>query len=53
MALPMTMIIIMGAIDLSVGSMFGLTSVMLGYVWLYWGFPLPLAVLFALALAAC
>ena len=52
MALPMTMIIIMGAIDLSVGSMFGLTSVMLGYVWLYWGLPLPLAVLFALTLGA-
>jgi rhamnose transport system permease protein len=49
MALPMTMIIITGGIDLSVGSAFGWTSVMLGYAWEFWGLPLPLAVLVCLA----
>jgi rhamnose transport system permease protein len=48
MTLPMTMIIITGGTDLSVGSMFGFTSVMLGAAWQYWGLPLPLAVLVAL-----
>lgn len=48
MSLPMTMIIITGGTDLSVGSMFGFTSVMLGVAWQYWGFPLPAAILFAL-----
>jgi ribose/xylose/arabinose/galactoside ABC-type transport system permease subunit len=42
-ALPMTMIIITGGTDLSVGSMFGFASVMLGVAWEYWGLPLPLA----------
>jgi rhamnose transport system permease protein len=48
MTLPMTMIIITGGTDLSVGSMFGFTSVMLGVAWQYWGLPLPLAILVAL-----
>jgi rhamnose transport system permease protein len=33
MALPMTLIIIAGEIDLSVGSVLGLTSVVLGFLW--------------------
>jgi rhamnose transport system permease protein len=49
-ALPMTMIIITGGTDLSVGSMFGFASVMLGVAWEYWGLPLPLAVLAALGI---
>ena len=47
-ALPMTFIIITGGIDLSVGAIVGLCAVMLGYSWKTFGFPLPLAVAFAL-----
>ena len=47
-ALPMTLIIITGGIDLSVGSMFGLSSVMLGFAWQFWGLPLPLGILVCL-----
>src|SRR5688572_29590998 len=38
-ALPMTLIILTGGIDLSVGSIFGLTVVILGYTWQNLGFP--------------
>ena len=48
-ALPMTFIIITGGIDLSVGAIVGLCAVMLGYSWKNFGFPLPLAIVFALA----
>jgi rhamnose transport system permease protein len=47
-ALPMTLIIITGGIDLSVGSIFGLTAVILGYTWKNLGFPLELAIITAL-----
>jgi len=47
-ALPMTFVIITGGIDLSVGAIVGLCAILLGYSWKNWGFPLPLAVLFAL-----
>ncbi len=47
-ALPMTFIIITGGIDLSVGAIVGLCAVMLGYSWKNFGFPLPLAIVFAL-----
>jgi rhamnose transport system permease protein len=47
-ALPMTFIIITGGIDLSVGAIVGLCAVMLGYSWRNFGFPLPLAIVFAL-----
>jgi rhamnose transport system permease protein len=43
MALPMTLIIITSGIDLSVGSIFGWSVVMLGYAWQNWGLPLPVA----------
>ena len=48
-ALPMTFVIITGGIDLSVGAIVGLCAVMLGYSWKTFGFPLPLAIAFALA----
>ena len=48
-ALPMTFIIITGGIDLSVGSIVGLCAIMLGVFWKNFGFPLPLAIVFALA----
>ena len=51
-ALPMTFIIITGGIDLSVGSMMGLTVILLGVLWKNVGLPLPLAVLGAI-LASC
>jgi rhamnose transport system permease protein len=47
-ALPMTLIIITGGIDLSVGSIFGLSAVMLGYSWQELGLPLELAIVVAL-----
>jgi len=51
-ALPMTFIIITGGIDLSVGAIVGLCAIMLGYSWNTFGFPLPLAILFALGVGA-
>ena len=48
-ALPMTFIIITGGIDLSVGAVVGLCAIMLGYSWKNFGFPLPVAIVFALA----
>src|SRR3982751_6767790 len=49
MALPMTFIIITGGIDLSVGSILGLTAIVLGYTWKNLGMPLEVAIVFALA----
>jgi rhamnose transport system permease protein len=49
-ALPMTFVIITGGIDLSVGSTVGLCAIMLGYSWRNFGFPLPLAIAFSLAI---
>jgi rhamnose transport system permease protein len=48
LALPMTLIIITGGIDLSVGSILGLSAILLGYSWQNWGFPLELSIAFAL-----
>ncbi len=48
-ALPMTFVIVTGGIDLSVGAIVGLSAIMLGYSWKNFGFPLPLAIVFALA----
>ncbi|MEM7735531.1 MAG: ABC transporter permease [Deinococcota bacterium] len=47
-ALPMTYIIITGGIDLSVGSILGLSAILLGYSWQTWNLPLPLAIVTAL-----
>jgi rhamnose transport system permease protein len=47
-ALPMTFVIITGGIDLSVGAIVGLCAIMVGYAWKNFGFPLPLAIVFAL-----
>jgi rhamnose transport system substrate-binding protein len=48
LALALTPVIISGGIDLSVGSMMGLSAVVLGALWRDGGLPLPLAVLAAL-----
>jgi rhamnose transport system permease protein len=51
-ALPMTFIIITGGIDLSVGSIMGLTAILLGVFWQNVGLPLPAAAGLAIV-AAC
>ena len=43
-ALPMTMIIVTGGIDLSAGSILGLCAIMLGVLWKNLGLPLELAI---------
>ncbi|MFC1959228.1 ABC transporter permease [Chloroflexota bacterium] len=50
LALPLTYIIITGGIDLSVGSIAGLSAIILGYSWQNLGFPLGAAILFAVLL---
>ena len=50
-ALPMTFIIITGGIDLSVGSIFGLSAIVLGYTWQNLGLPLELAIVISLVVA--
>ncbi|MCM5558092.1 ABC transporter permease [Pleomorphomonas sp. JP5] len=53
-AIAMTFVIITGGIDLSVGSILGLSAITLGVVWKTLGVPLPLAMVVAvLAGAVC
>lgn len=47
LALPMTFVIITGGIDLSVGSIFGLSAILLGVFWHNLGIPLPAAMVLA------
>jgi rhamnose transport system permease protein len=49
LAVPMTFLIIMGGIDLSVGSIVAFSAVVLGFSWQLLGFPLWLAVLVGIA----
>ena len=48
-ALAMTFVIVTGGIDLSVGSILGLTAILLGVFWKNVGMPLPLAMVAAVA----
>ncbi len=48
-ALAMTFVIVTGGIDLSVGSILGLTAILLGVFWQNVGMPLPLAMIAAVA----
>lgn len=50
-ALPLTLVIITGEIDLSIASVLGLSSAVLGELWSV-GWPLPLAVLACIVLGA-
>lgn len=52
LALAMTPIIITGGIDLSVGSMMGLSAVVMGALWRDAHLPLPVAILITLAVGA-
>ena len=45
----MTFVIVTGGIDLSVGSILGLSAIVLGVAWKKLGLPLPLAILVALS----
>jgi rhamnose transport system permease protein len=47
-ALPMTYIIITGGIDLSVGSNFGMSAIILGFTWQDYGWPLRASILAAI-----
>ena len=47
-ALAMTFVIVTGGIDLSVGSILGLSAILLGVFWQNLGLPLPLAIVGAL-----
>ncbi|MBO1580491.1 ABC transporter permease [Bacillus sp. XF8] len=54
-AIPMTFVIVTGGIDVSVGSIMGLTSILIGVLWMN-GIPVILAVIIALfisCLAGC
>jgi rhamnose transport system permease protein len=48
-ALAMTFVIVTGGIDLSVGSILGLTAILLGVFWKNLGLPLPAAIVLAIA----
>ena len=48
MALPMTFIIITGGIDLSVGSTFALSAIVMGFAWQDAGLPLEVAIVLCL-----
>ena len=48
-ALIMTFVIVTGGIDLSVGSILGLSAIVLGVAWKKLGLPLPLAIFVALS----
>lgn len=51
-SLGIVCVLMLGEIDLSVGSMSGLASAIVGVVWVNMGWPLPLAILMALASGA-
>ncbi|MBN9027116.1 MAG: ABC transporter permease [Rhizobiales bacterium] len=50
-ALAMTFVIVTGGIDLSVGSILGLTAILLGVFWHNLGMPLPVAMVLAIVAA--
>src|SRR5262245_13996396 len=52
LAAALTPVLVSGGIDLSVGSMMGLSAVVLGAASREWGLPMPMAMLLALATGA-
>ena len=51
-ALGVVCVLLLGEIDLSIGSMSGLASAILGVIWVRMGLPVPLAIFVALAAGA-
>jgi ribose/xylose/arabinose/galactoside ABC-type transport system permease subunit len=51
-ALGLTLVIVVGEIDLSFGYMYGLASILIGVAWIVWGWPIWAAILLALVAAA-
>lgn len=50
--LGLTLVIVVGEIDLSIGYMYGLAATLCAVSWIVWGWPIYLAILFALGGAA-
>jgi ribose/xylose/arabinose/galactoside ABC-type transport system permease subunit len=50
-ALGLTLVIVVGEIDLSFGYMYGLASILIGVAWIVWGWPIYFAILLAFAAA--
>lgn len=50
-ALGLTLVIVVGEIDLSFGYMYGLASILIGVAWIVWGWPIWLAIPLAFAAA--
>jgi ribose/xylose/arabinose/galactoside ABC-type transport system permease subunit len=51
-ALGLTLVIVVGEIDLSFGYMYGLASILIGVAWIVWGWPIWAAIILAFAAAA-
>jgi ribose/xylose/arabinose/galactoside ABC-type transport system permease subunit len=51
-ALGLTLVIVVGEIDLSFGYMYGLASILIGVSWIVWGWPIYFAIPLAFAAAA-
>ena len=50
-ALGLTLVIVVGEIDLSFGYMYGLASIVIGVAWIVWGWPIYFAILLAVSVA--
>ena len=50
-ALGLTLVIVVGEIDLSFGYMYGLASILIGVAWIVWGWPIWAAIVLAFAAA--
>lgn len=51
MALPLTLVVITGEIDISFGYAYGLVGTLVGVSWVVWGWPVYLAILLGLGVA--
>ncbi|HEX4934410.1 MAG TPA: hypothetical protein VFV33_14575, partial [Gemmatimonadaceae bacterium] len=51
-ALGLTLVIVVGEIDLSFGYVYGLASILIGVAWIVWGWPIYAAIVLAFAAAA-
>jgi ribose/xylose/arabinose/galactoside ABC-type transport system permease subunit len=51
-ALGLTLVVVVGEIDLSFGFVYGLASILIGVAWIVWGWPIWAAIVLAFAAAA-